>query len=158
MSGFRPYKRRRPGTVHDVITRAFDQAGGLDAAADMIGRDPKWCHAASDPDVERRRAASLSYEEARTMSRSGEVTVFAEDLALLAGGVFLPPIPAAAPAQLQQALASYTAESGEAVSEIIRRISDGVFDQADARAALPEIDDALRALLALRTFAAKAAE
>lgn len=159
MKGFKPYKPRRPGTVHAVITRAFDQAGGLDEVGELIRRDPKWCHAAADPDIERRRAATLSYEDARVLTRAGHgVVAFAEDLALLAGGVFLPPAPSTAPAALQQALAAYSTESGQAIGEIISRACDGVFDARDAQAALPEIDDALRALMALRSLAVQTME
>lgn len=152
MSGFKPTKPRPAGSSYAAISRSFDQVGGLDTAADIIQRSPNWCYTAADPDVERRREAKLSYEESRMLSRAG-ATALAEDLALLAGGAFLPPIPATAPAALQAALAAYAKESGEVLSEIILRAADGRFDRRDAEAALREIDEALRALMNVRALA-----
>lgn len=157
MSAFRPIKPRAPGSLHLALTNSINQVGGLASAADLIQRSESWLYTAADPDVERRREAKLSYEEARTLSRAG-ATALAEDLALLAGGVFLPPPPDAAPHALQHALATYAAESGEALAEIIKRAADGDFSKADAKHALKEIDEALRALMALRSIAATTME
>jgi hypothetical protein len=88
-------------------------------------------------------------------SRAGAVSL-AEDLALLAGGVFLPPVPDSAPHALQLAVAAYAAESGEALGEIIRRAADGDFSKQDATASLKEIDEALRALMTVRAIAVAA--
>lgn len=152
MTGFRPNKPRRYGTVHAVIARAFDQLGGLEHASELLDRPADWLYAAADPDRERRKQANLTLDQARIMCRHGAVAL-AEDMATQAGGLFLPPVPDTAPAAMQAALAAYATESGQAMAEIITRAADGVFDQADARAALPEIDDALRALMGLRALA-----
>jgi hypothetical protein len=152
MSGFNPTKPRKHGTLHAALSRAIDQLGGLDDAAEMIGRGRDWLYTAADPDREKSKQAKLSLEEARVMSRAG-ATALAEDLALLAGGLFLPPVPDTAPAAIHAALARYASESGEAMSVIISRAADGVFDVADARAALKEIDEALRAMMTLRSLA-----
>lgn len=157
MTPFRPVKPRAPGTLHLALTTAINQVGGLAPAADLIQRSESWLYTAADPDVERRREAKLSYEEARTLSRAGAAAL-AEDLALLAGGVFLPPPPDTAPHALQMALSAYAAESGEALGEVIRRAADGDFSKSDARAALKEIDDALRALMNLRAIAVSTLE
>lgn len=146
-----PTKPRPAGTTPAVLIRAINQVGGLPAAADLIQRNESWLYAAADPDVDRRREAKLSYEEARTLSRAG-ASAFAEDLALLAGGLFLPPVPDTAPQALQVAVAAYATESGEALGEIIRRAADGDFSPRDATAALKEIDDALRALMSVRAI------
>lgn len=148
---FKPMKPRRPGSLHHALTRAINEVGGLSAAADLIQRQEPWIYKAADPDVDERRKATLSYEEARTLSRSGAVAL-AEDLALLAGGVFLPPVADMAPKALQMALSTYAAESGEALAEIIRRAADGDFSQRDAQASIKEIDEALRALMAVRAI------
>lgn len=152
MTPFRPVKPRAPGSLHSALTRAINEVGGLAPAADLIQRSESWLYTAADPDVERRREAKLSYEEARTLSRAGAVSL-AEDLALLAGGVFLPPPPDTALHALQLALSAYAAESGEALGEIIKRAADGDFSKADAKATLKEIDDALRALMTVRSIA-----
>ncbi|MFZ0269922.1 hypothetical protein [Caulobacter sp.] len=157
MSGFRPTKPRVPGTLQAALTRAIDQLHGLDHAAELIDRGRDWLYSAADPDREKGKQANLSYAEARTLSRHG-ATALAEDLALLAGGVFLPPVPATAPAAIHMALAQYAHESGEAISLMISRVADGVFDVPDAKAALKEIDEALRAMMALRALAASVLE
>lgn len=156
MSGFKPYKPRQPGTIHAVITQAFDQAGGLDRVADVIHEGRDWCYSAADPNRERRQAATLSYAHARDLSRGTGVTAFAEDLALLAGGAFLPlSVPVTDP-ELQGAIARFSLEGGQMISEILSRAVDG-FDKADARAALPEIDDVLRAVMVVRAYASRVA-
>lgn len=152
---FKPVKPRTPGTLHHALTRAINEVGGLPAMADLIGRQENWVYKAADPDVDERRKATLSFEEARTISRAG-ATSLAEDLALLAGGVFLPPIPDTTPHALQIALATYASESGEALADVIRRAADGDFSSSDARASLKEIDEALRALMTVRAIAVAA--
>lgn len=144
MSGCKPTKPRRHGSLHAALSRAIDETGGLDVAAELFQRSTNWLYTAADPVVERRKKATLSYEEARVFTRAG-ATALAEDLALLSSGMFLAPIPNTAPAALRAALASYAKESGEALCEPIFRASDGVFDRRDAEAALKEIDEALRA-------------
>gem|GEM_PF-561550 len=153
---FKPMKPRTPGSLHHALTRAINEVGGLSAAADLIQRQDNWLYKAADPDVDERRKATLSYEEARAMCRAG-ATALAEDLALLAGGFFLPPVPDTAPHALQMAVATYAAESGEALSEILKRAADGDFSPRDATASLKEIDDALRALMAIRSIAVSTA-
>lgn len=152
MATFRPTKPRSHGSLHLALTNAINEVGGLAAAGELIHRGENWLYTAADPDVERRKEARLSYEDARTLCRAG-ATSLAEDLSLLAGGVFLPPVPDTAPHALQLAVAAYAAESGEALAEIIRRAADGDFSQQDAAVSLKEIDDALRALMGIRAIA-----
>lgn len=157
MSGFRPTKPRRYGSLHAALSRAIDQIGGLEEAAEVIRRSTNWLYTAADPDIERRKKATLSLEEAIALGREGGVAL-AEFHALAVGGMFLPPVPSTAPAAVQAALASYAKESGEALAEIITRAADGVFDRRDAEVALKEIDEALRALMALRALAVSTLE
>lgn len=149
MSRFRPTKPRAPGSLHDALSRAIDQVGGLETAADILDRNTDWLYSAADPNRERRKQARLSLEEARALSRAG-ATALAEDLALLAGGAFVPGCASADPVALQAAVGAYAAESGQVISEIIQRAADGVFDAVDAGVALREIDDAVRALMCVR--------
>lgn len=144
---FRPVKPRRPGSIHKAIADAISQIGTLDDAAEVIERQPYWLYTAADPDVEKRKEAKLSYAEACRLAQAGG-RALAEHLALEAGGVFIP-AGVIDQAALQAQLATFSAESGELVSETIRRIADGEFDQADSAAVLPLIEDALRPLLAL---------
>ena len=157
MKGFKPYKRREHGTLHATLQRAVDELGGAAAAGDVIRRGPDWIYSATDPFRAEGKKATLTWADARDLARAGATSV-AEDMALLCGGVFMPPIPAAAPAALHSALATYMTEHGQAISEIIQRAADGELDTADAKAALPEVDEALRAFMSLRAMLAQVVE
>ena len=157
MTGFSPVKPRRPGTLHQALSRAVDQVAGPQAAGDLIERTRSWVYAACDPDAPPEKAARLSYAEARTLTRAG-ASALAEDLALLAGGVFLPPAPDAAPCAVSAALAEFSADSGAAVAGMVRALADGLLDRREASRTLGEIDRTLRALCALRAVTAAAAE
>lgn len=148
---FRPFKRREPGSLHEALQKAIAQLGGVAVAADLIGRGADWLYSAADPNRERAKAALLNHVELRAMCRAG-ATAIAVDFAHQAGGEFLPPLPEAAPGAIHAALASYVTESHQVISEVITRAADGVFDRADALKALPEIDEALKALMALRAL------
>lgn len=141
------YKRRTPGSLQDVLSRAFAQAGGANAAADVLpGREAKRLYEAAGPDPDPKRATRLFYDEARLLTRAypGQLTAFAEDLAILAGGVFLPPMQAGVGAIGAQA-GRAGRESGEAMSAIYEALTDGVFTTEEAKAALPQIREVLDA-------------
>ena len=157
MTGFAPVKPRGPGTLHEALSRAVDQLGGPQPAGDVIERSRSWMYAACDPDLPAEKAARLSYPEARGLTRAG-ATALAEDLALLAGGVFLPPPPDAAPCAVSAALAEFSADSGAAVADMVRALADGLLTRREASRTLGEIDRTLRALCALRAVTAAAAE
>jgi len=147
MATFKPVKPRPHGSVHKALSDAVSQVGTLDEAAEIIERQPYWLYTACDPDVERRKEAKLSYAEACKLAGAGGHAL-AEHLALEAGGVFVP-MGVIDQVALQAQLATFTAESGELVGEIIRRAADGEFDAMDGTVAIPLIHDALRPLLAL---------
>lgn len=157
MTGFTPYKPRPGGGEYAPIVAAYQQVGGLEAAADILDRPLSWIKKSTDPDIDPDKACKLTWREVRQLTRLG-VTAFAEHVALLGGGVFLPPAGGLAPGELQSALAKFSVESGQAVSELITRSADGVLCKTDGQALIPEIDDALRALMALRAMAVRAAE
>lgn len=157
MSSYRTMKPRPPGSIYDAITRAIGQIdGGLSRAAEVIDRPRSSLHAAGDPDTPDRKRVKLSYAEACKLAHEGG-TALAEHIAHEAGGVFVP-AGAIDQAALQAQLASFTVESGEMISEIIKRAADGEFDHMDGAASLNLIDDALRPLLALRHHCKSRAE
>jgi len=157
MKGFKPYKRREHGTLHATLQRAVDELGGAEKAGDVIRRAPDWIYSATDPFRAEGKKATLTWADARDLARAGATSV-AEDMALLCGGVFMPPIPSSAPSALHGVLATYLTEHGQAVSEVVQRAADGEVDVEDAKAALPEIDEALRAFMALRAMLARVIE
>lgn len=145
------YAPRKRGTIYAALDRAIDDLGGVDKVADVLERSPDWVYSAANPHREEGKKAVLSWPQARALARAGALSI-AEDMAHEAGGVFMPPIPATSPTALHGALAEYLSEHGQAVSEIVKRAADGVIDKADAAAALPELDDALRTLMAVRAL------
>lgn len=137
------YRKRTPGTLHEVLTRAFAQAGGVERAADVLpGRTGKRLYEAATPDLEPRHETQLTYGEARLLTRGhGGVHAFAEDLALLAGGIFLPPIDGGAGTIGAQA-GRAGRDVGEALAEVYRALEDGVFTRDKAVSALPYLREA----------------
>lgn len=141
------YKRRKPGSLAEVLSTAFAQAGGTGAAADILpGRTSKRLYEAAAPDSEPRHETRLFYDEARLLTRAsaGRVTALAEDLALLAGGVFLPPLGEGAGAVGAQA-GRFGREVGEAMAAVYAALEDGTITVAEAEVALPQIREAIDA-------------
>lgn len=141
------YKPRTPGSLADVLSRAITQAGGVKRAADVLPeRTEKRLYEAAGPDPDPKRSARLYYDEARLLTRAfpGQVTAMAEDLALCAGGVFLPPLDPAAGSVAAQA-SRFGRETGEAMASIFAALEDGSMTPAEAAEALPLVRDALDA-------------
>lgn len=141
------YKPRTPGTVHETLALAYEQAGGVKTVADVLpGRNEPWLYAASNQDAETRQQARFTLEEARLMTRAfpGKVFAFAFDFATLAGGFFVPPM-AAASGPIGALAAKAGQENAEALQKIFTAYSDGVLTTAEAREALPEVRQAIEA-------------
>lgn len=141
------YKPRPPGTVHEAIALAVEQAGGVRLVADVLpGRNEAWVYASSNPDAEARQQARLTLEEARLLTRAfpGKVIAFAFDLATLAGGFFVPPMSAES-----GPIGALAAKAGQknavALQEIFEAYSDGILTAAEARDALPEVRQSIEA-------------
>jgi hypothetical protein len=143
------YALRKRGTLHAALTKAIAELDGAEQAGDVIGQTAGWMYDAANPHRVGGKKASLTWAQARDLVRAGALSI-AEDMATEAGGVFMPPLPVGGPAILHGALASHLLEHGQAVSEIVKRAADGVIDRADAEAALVELDDALRTMMAVR--------
>lgn len=152
----RPMKPRSPGTLHAAVRSAAEELG-YQTAADLVERSESWVHSAGDPDRDPNKAANLTYAQARAWSRGG-ATALASDLAVLAGGAFLPVSIDPDLDAAHAAVAAFSLESGEAVSAIVQCVADGKLCAADARKSIPQIDDALRALMALRSVVVAASD
>jgi len=156
-NNYRTMKPRPPGSTYEALTRAIGQIdGGLNKAADLIDRPRASLHAAGDPDTPARKKVKLTFAEACTLAANGGQAL-AEHICHEAGGVFVP-MGVIDQAALQAQLATFSAESGELVGDLIRRAADGEFDHVDGAAGLSLIDDALRPLLALRAHCKSRAE
>lgn len=153
-------KQRRVGTLHEVLTRAFQQAGGVAAAADILpGRTSKRLYDAANPDAEARHEARLTYDEARLLTRAGTgaVTAFAEDLAQQAGGAFVPGLDIAN-GPLGAIAAQFGREAGESLQEVFAALADGVMTPAEAEAALPNLRETMTAINRLFAEVGRVAE
>jgi hypothetical protein len=146
-------KRPEKGSVWAVIAMALDAVGPRKIVADFLDVGTTKAAAWSDPDQAQGRAP-LSYGEARSVAREFPETagvVFARDMAAMAGGVFLPPMPDLACDKIAAAFGKFTRESAEATAELFADLSDGNLDLDEADRATREIDDVIAAALALRS-------
>lgn len=141
------YKPRRPGSMEDVLSTAFAQAGGVKAVADVLpGRKAARLYEAAGPDAEPNHETRLFYDEVRLLTRAmgGRVTAIAEDMALLAGGVFLPPLGENDGCVGAQA-GRFGREVGEAMASVFEALADGTITVAEAKTALPQVREAIDA-------------
>lgn len=148
-------KRLLPGSAHEALDRMFDSIGrshgfapseGVYIAASLIDVSHWTLRAQLDPD---KKGSEISYAKVVQFTRAFGCTDAAEHLATCAGGVFVP-MPADG-----DAVAALTAdamrEMGEAVAKIFASASPAseggmTITAGEARAALPEVRDALVAL------------
>ena len=107
-----------------------------------LQRSPSTVYAYADPGVDK----DITYPQVAALT-GPDAPACAEHLALLAGGVFVPVAPR------QEPLASLTAdtmkESTEACAALVRATVDGALTAAGARAALPELEEMIRAAVQL---------
>jgi hypothetical protein len=146
------HKRPAKGSVYEVIGEALDAVGPRKIVAGLLDVGTSKAHAWSDPDQGVGRAP-LSYGEARSVAREFPDTaglVFARDMATMAGGVFLPPMPEIGCAKIAAAFGKFTRESAEATAELFADLSDGNLDRDEADRACRELDDVIAAAIALR--------
>lgn len=139
-------KPRLYGTGKDVVARAYAQIeDGIEAVMTILNIGRTRAHALADPQEAREQ---LAYTEARQLTKAG-ATVFAEDLALLAGGMFLPMT--IDTANCVGKLSAGTARAaGETMAKAIDALSDGKITDPEFAALQSSVDDLLRIALSLR--------
>lgn len=156
MSGFRTNKRRTPGGLHEAVSRAFAEAGGLEKAAAILGKGRTCTHAYSDENADPEKYAPMTLAQANTLTLFG-VTALAEHFALACGGAFLPPIDErSGPVGAQAAVLGR--ETGEAMAALFAALADGKVTPAEARDALAEVRHVVTAATALYSVLQKLAE
>ena len=79
-------KPRQPGTTKEVVSQLIEQAGGPKRAAVSIGVEIAQAYAFTDPAQNK----EIKYDQVRRLVLATGATAAAEDLAALAGGVFIP--------------------------------------------------------------------
>ena len=148
---FRPQKPIDGDLPKAAVRRLFEQVGGIKRVAARLGyRSESQVYAMADGND----PAEITF--AQVVQLTGpETSAGAEYLAMVAGGVFLP-MPTATSA-IGALTGTAVAESGQAVSEMIEALTDGVTAEEAAKV-LPEIDDAVRAWTQLRSRVAAVAK
>ena len=141
---FTPTKPRQYGSTKEVVARIIDECGGVKQAAFVAGRAPSQVYAYADPAVD----AQMSLDMALRLSVAADSMTLAEHAAAVAGGAFMPILPAADP--LAELSAKSAEEHGEFTGALVRAMGDGKLDPHEASALLAELDDSLRALVAIR--------
>lgn len=142
---FRPYKPRDYASTKEVVTRALDQAGGIKKAAHLLGRSPTQTTAYSDPAA----PDEISFDQMRRLVTATGAPAPAEDLAALAGGVFVPI--AAGSESFEDLVARSSTEWGEFISLLMRARADDKLDHLGRRGILKELDSLIRSLVAARS-------
>ena len=151
MTAYRVNKPRRPGTEAAAVTAAIEELGGRDRAADVVGKSASFLAKASDPDLcEGDRPVHLTYRDARALSRAGALAL-AHDLALEAGGLFMPGVraPRDRVSRMTGTLLRQVAEAAEAALDAA---DDGDVDPREAERVLTEIREAMSALADMQAY------
>jgi hypothetical protein len=143
---FLAVKPRKVGSPKAVVAAIYDQVGGVARVlvkfAGTVKQTTAYAYADNDcPD-------EISFAKVCALTEPG-VTAGAEYLALLAGGVFLPVTPEKA--DLNALCADDARANGEAIATLLHALKDGKLSRPEAIRALKKIDDALRAITALRS-------
>ena len=145
---FRPNKRRTPGGLHDGISEAYAQVGGLETAAGLMQVGRTLAHSFSDESADTSKGyGPMSVMQAYALTLAG-ATALAEVFARASGGVYLPPLDAAS-GPLGALGGAAGKEFGEAIARLYQDLDDRVLDQREARALLPEWLEASRAVNAV---------
>ncbi|MBR2813451.1 MAG: hypothetical protein IKE60_02290 [Reyranella sp.] len=142
---FKPVKRQDPELPKAAIARLIDQAGGAKNVCIAIGRSLSQTYAYADQAV----SDEMTFAQVVALT-APTATAGAEYLSLRAGGVFVPIAPSDS-----DDLGAHTAESikqsGEACAEIVQAMADGVIEEHERPNAIRELDEAIRALVQLRS-------
>lgn len=145
---FNPTKRRPPGSVAGMVSRAVSDLGGLKGAAHVLGRSVSSVAGYTDPDHPPR----ITVAQALAMTRAG-TDGFALQFAAAAGGTF---VPGTAPSEPFPALAGNLAVcESELMQAIITAQADGEVSPAERTEIIVAIDRLSRACVHLRASLAQ---
>lgn len=135
---FKPMKPRPPGTVKSCVSELFDQVGGIENVMVRLRTGQAVTYAYADPT----RDEEISFAKVATLT-SRDATAAVEFLANLAGGAFVP-MPKACSA-VGQLTADAVRQSGESAAQLVQSLLDGRLSPDEARAALPDLTEAVQA-------------
>jgi hypothetical protein len=140
---FAPTKPRDPGTTKAVVSTLVGEAGGMKRVAFLLGRHERTVHAYSDPDQDK----AISFDCVRRLTLSTGACAAAEDLAALAGGVF---VPCAKGRETFDALTARSARDwGQYIALVLSAHAKGTLAELEPQIR-KELDDVIRALACAR--------
>lgn len=142
---FNPIKPRQPGTVKAAIAALITEAGGVPLVQVKLGMGTSQVYAYTDPQA----ADEITFAKVAALT-AASCSAAAEYLCALAGGAFLPGAPPEG--DIRALTAESVREHGEAIATLLEHMSDGKLSADEARSALPDLDQAVQSLMALRAL------
>jgi hypothetical protein len=127
-------KPRCPLSLHGVIRAAYDELDGIGEVALILPhRSEGWLHASTNPDLEGRHQAKITFEDVRALTKAG-AHAFAQDLAARLGMALVPLTADAQPVtELLTRGAAVMSEAGETAAAVALACADGKITEAERR-------------------------
>lgn len=143
----RTVKPRPYGSTKDVVSRAFDEAGGAKLVGVIFDLGLSQVYGFTDPEA---KGSDLSLDRARRLTEIKKITAFACDFALLAGGVFLTPDSLAEGEALADLGGDISRSMGDLTAELMKALADGALSARERADLLHRTDIHTAAMVALR--------
>lgn len=131
-------KPRPAGSTKQIVDTFVDTLGGPKQVAFALGKSPAAVAGYTDPAVD----THMNYDQARRLT-TPQHTMLAEDLAVLAGGRFVPSIAGAR--DMAGALSGVAEEIGDFGRALCEAAADGRFCETDEARLLKELRDVIYA-------------
>lgn len=144
---FKPIKPRAYGSTKELVGRAVKQAGGVDEVCVILDRSKSTVYGFTD-DAEPH--SNLTFDMARRLTKLGNVTALAEDLAAQARGLFVPLQPVEGASTWPDIGALASSEFSQFIQLLIRAVGDRRVDANERVRLKREIDDVLRVMAQAR--------
>lgn len=141
---FRPMKPRMAGSVKDVVSRLYDQVGGVDAVMLQFGIGKSQAYAFTD---------EKSPEEmslARALALTTPTSPAVAEAAAARAGCILTPLPSRESTPPMMLTAASMKEHGEAIAEALKALHAGKLTAAHRARVVKELDESIAVQCALR--------
>jgi hypothetical protein len=136
-------KPRDYGTTKEIVARLVHEIGPKRVGF-LLGVSGSSIYGYCDPDC----STQATFDQVRRLTDASKFPNAAEDLAMLAGGVFMPVAPC--DAALMEIAAQSAQQHGEFISSLILAMRDGTITDKEARDVLAHLDELLRVVVSMR--------